>query len=94
MKLQVKEQIKTLTENNEALNLRIETLNKNIDKKLLDLNSKGYLNGHKRFVGEVVEVLVDGESKNGEGVPNGSISITSNSPRFILKNMLASCWWT
>ena len=30
------------------------------------------------------------ESKNGEGVPKGSMSITSNSPRFSLKNILAS----
>ena len=35
------------------------------------LINEGYLNGHKRFVGEVVEVLVDGESKNGEGMMCG-----------------------
>ena len=35
--------------------------------------------------------MIPAESKNGDGVPNGSISITSNWPRFILKNMLASC---
>ena len=35
------------------------------------LINEGYLNGHKRFVGEVVEVLVDGQSKNGEGMMCG-----------------------
>ena len=35
------------------------------------LINEGYLNGHKRFVDQVVEVLVDGQSKNGEGMMCG-----------------------
>ena len=39
-------------------------------KRLEELNiyvNQGYLEGHKRFLNRVVEVLVDGPSKNGEG---------------------------
>ena len=39
--------------------------------RLIALVNEGYLKGHERFVGQVVEVLVDGESKNGEGMMCG-----------------------
>lgn len=39
--------------------------------RLIELTNEGYLKGHQRFVGEVVEVLVDGVSKNGEGMMCG-----------------------
>lgn len=35
------------------------------------LVNEGYLNGHKRFLNQVVEVLVDGPSKNGDGMMCG-----------------------
>lgn len=35
------------------------------------LVNEGYLNGHKRFLSQVVEVLVDGPSKNGDGMMCG-----------------------
>ncbi len=43
-------------------------------KRLVELNiyvNQGYLEGHKRFLNQVVEVLVDGPSKNGEGMMCG-----------------------
>lgn len=43
-------------------------------KRLEELNiyvNQGYLEGHKRFINQVVEVLVDGPSKNGEGMMCG-----------------------
>ncbi|MDE6241735.1 MAG: tRNA (N6-isopentenyl adenosine(37)-C2)-methylthiotransferase MiaB [Anaeroplasmataceae bacterium] len=43
-------------------------------KRLEELNTyinAGYLEGHKRFLNQVVEVLVDGPSKNGEGMMCG-----------------------
>lgn len=43
-------------------------------QRLEELNTyinEGYLNGHKRFLNQVVEVLVDGPSKNGEGMMCG-----------------------
>lgn len=36
--------------------------------QLIDVVNEGYLNGHKRFLDKVVNVLVDGESKNGGGM--------------------------
>ena len=39
--------------------------------RLNEIINEGYLNGHKRFVGKVVEVLVDSESKNGDGMMCG-----------------------
>ena len=39
--------------------------------RLIELTNEGYLNGHKRFVGSVVKVLVDEESKNGDGMMCG-----------------------
>ena len=42
--------------------------------RLVHLNTfinDGYKKGHERFVGKVVKVLVDGESKNGEGMMCG-----------------------
>jgi tRNA-2-methylthio-N6-dimethylallyladenosine synthase len=39
--------------------------------RLIEVTNEGYLKGHQRFVGEVVKVLVDGESKNGEGMMCG-----------------------
>lgn len=41
-----------------------------LNRLIAEVN-KGYLAGHERFVGQVVEVLVDGESKNGEGMMCG-----------------------
>lgn len=43
-------------------------------QRLYRLNEKvnaGYLKGHQRFLGQVVEVLVDGFSKNGDGMMCG-----------------------
>lgn len=43
-------------------------------RRLEELNTyinTGYLEGHKRFLNQVVEVLVDGPSKNGEGMMCG-----------------------
>ena len=43
-------------------------------KRLNRLNeyvNAGYLKGHERFLNQVVEVLVDGHSKNGEGMMCG-----------------------
>ncbi|MCM1130243.1 MAG: tRNA (N6-isopentenyl adenosine(37)-C2)-methylthiotransferase MiaB [Roseburia sp.] len=42
---------------------RLEELNRYINQ--------GYLEGHKRFLNQVVEVLVDGPSKNGDGMMCG-----------------------
>ena len=39
--------------------------------RLNEIINEGYRKGHERFVGQVVEVLVDGESKNGEGMMCG-----------------------
>ena len=39
--------------------------------RLNEIINEGYLNGHKRFVGQEVLVLVDGESKNGDGMMCG-----------------------
>ena len=39
--------------------------------RLIEMVNVGYRAGHERFVGEIVEVLVDGESKNGEGMMCG-----------------------
>ncbi len=39
--------------------------------RLNEIINEGYLNGHKRFLGKVVEVLVDSESKNGDGMMCG-----------------------
>ena len=39
--------------------------------RLIELTNQGYLEGHKRFVGSIVKVLVDGESKNGDGMMCG-----------------------
>ncbi len=41
-----------------------------LNRLIAEVN-KGYLAGHERFVGQIVEVLVDGESKNGEGMMCG-----------------------
>ncbi|MDE6660308.1 MAG: tRNA (N6-isopentenyl adenosine(37)-C2)-methylthiotransferase MiaB [Anaeroplasmataceae bacterium] len=43
-------------------------------RRLEELNvyiNQGYLEGHKRFLNQVVEVLVDGPSKNGDGMMCG-----------------------
>ncbi len=43
-------------------------------RRLEELNvyiNQGYLEGHKRFLNQIVEVLVDGPSKNGEGMMCG-----------------------
>ncbi|MCL2522682.1 MAG: tRNA (N6-isopentenyl adenosine(37)-C2)-methylthiotransferase MiaB [Erysipelotrichales bacterium] len=47
----------------EEKKLRLKTLNTVVNE--------GYLKGHKRFVGEIVEVLVDGVSKNNELILSG-----------------------
>lgn len=39
--------------------------------RLNEIINEGYLNGHKRFLNTVVEVLVDSESKNGDGMMCG-----------------------
>lgn len=39
--------------------------------RLNELINEGYKKGHERFLNQVVEVLVDGESKNGEGMMCG-----------------------
>ncbi|MBQ4356704.1 MAG: radical SAM protein, partial [Acholeplasmatales bacterium] len=39
--------------------------------RLIAVTNEGYLKGHERFVGQVVKVLVDGESKNGDGMMCG-----------------------
>ena len=39
--------------------------------RLIELTNAGYLEGHKRFVGKKVKVLVDGISKNGDGMMCG-----------------------
>ena len=39
--------------------------------RLIQVTNEGYLKGHERFVGSVVKVLVDGESKNGDGMMCG-----------------------
>lgn len=39
--------------------------------RLNELINEGYKRGHERFLNQVVEVLVDGESKNGEGMMCG-----------------------
>ncbi len=39
--------------------------------RLIEKTNEGYLRGHERFVGEIVEVLVDSESKNGDGMMCG-----------------------
>ena len=39
--------------------------------RLIEKTNEGYLRGHERFVGKVVEVLVDSESKNGDGMMCG-----------------------
>ena len=39
--------------------------------RLNEIINEGYKNGHERFLNKVVEVLVDGESKNGEGMMCG-----------------------
>ena len=39
--------------------------------RLIEVTNEGYLKGHERFVGRTVKVLVDGESKNGEGMMCG-----------------------
>ena len=39
--------------------------------RLIELTNQGYLKGHQRFVGQTVEVLVDEESKNGDGMMCG-----------------------
>lgn len=39
--------------------------------RLNELINAGYKRGHERFLNQVVEVLVDGESKNGEGMMCG-----------------------
>ncbi len=36
--------------------------------RLIEKTNEGYLRGHQRFVGKVVPILVDSESKNGEGM--------------------------
>ena len=36
--------------------------------RLIEKTNEGYLRGHQRFVGRVVPVLVDSESKNGDGM--------------------------
>ena len=40
-------------------------------ERLIALVNEGYLRGNERFLGQEVEVLVDGESKNGEGMMCG-----------------------
>ena len=40
--------------------------------RLNELINEGYLRGHQRFLNQVVEVLVDGPSKNGEGMMCGN----------------------
>ena len=39
--------------------------------RLNEIINEGYKRGHERFLGQVVEVLVDGESKNGDGMMCG-----------------------
>ena len=39
--------------------------------RLIELVNVGYLEGHKRFVGKTVKVLVDGESKSADGMMCG-----------------------
>ena len=39
--------------------------------RLNEIINEGYKKGHERFLNQVVEVLVDGESKNGEGMMCG-----------------------
>ena len=39
--------------------------------RLMEIVNEGYLNGHKRFLDQDVNVLVDGESKNGNGMLMG-----------------------
>ena len=39
--------------------------------RLIELTNEGYLEGHKRFVGKKVKVLVDGVSKNGDDMMCG-----------------------
>lgn len=39
--------------------------------RLIEKTNAGYLKGHQRFVGRVVPVLVDSESKNGDGMMCG-----------------------
>ena len=41
-----------------------------LNRLIAEVN-KGYLKGHEKFLGKVVKVLVDGESKNGEGMMCG-----------------------
>ena len=36
--------------------------------ELVEHTNKGYLNGHEKFIGKIVKVLVDGESKSGDGM--------------------------
>ena len=39
--------------------------------RLIEVTNDGYLKGHERFLGREVMVLVDGESKNGDGMMCG-----------------------
>ena len=39
--------------------------------RLIEVTNEGYLKGHERFLGREVYVLVDGESKNGDGMMCG-----------------------
>ncbi|MCR5349613.1 MAG: tRNA (N6-isopentenyl adenosine(37)-C2)-methylthiotransferase MiaB [Acholeplasmatales bacterium] len=39
--------------------------------ELVEHTNQGYLNGHMKFIGKVVSVLVDGESKSGDGMMCG-----------------------
>ena len=36
--------------------------------ELVSHTNQGYLNGHEKFIGKTVKVLVDGESKSGDGM--------------------------
>ena len=39
--------------------------------RLIEMTNQGYKAGHERFLGKIVKVLVDGESKNGDGMMCG-----------------------
>lgn len=48
-----------------------EETKKNRLHRLNEIINEGYKKGHERFLGQIVEVLVDGKSKNGEGMMCG-----------------------
>ncbi len=57
-----------------AANMPDDITDEEKHKRLEELNvyiNAGYLEGHKRFLNQIVEVLVDGPSKNGDGMMCG-----------------------